>query len=67
MTKEDDKLIRKREVAARLGVSKRTLDRWQKQGVVQLKPMKVGGLTLYEITDVEAQVQALATGAAANA
>jgi excisionase family DNA binding protein len=50
-----DRLLRKRELADRLGVSPRTLDEWQRRG--RIAYLKIGKSCRYRWNDVIAKLQ----------
>ncbi len=50
-----DRLLKKRELAKRLGISNRTLDSWQRQG--KIVHFKIGRSCRYRWPDVIAKLQ----------
>lgn len=51
----NDRLLKKRELAKRLGVSPRTLDEWQRRG--RIAHLKIGRSCRYRWNDVIAKLQ----------
>ena len=58
--------VRKDELARRLGVSQRTVERWVKRKTLQLTPLRVGGLTLFDAREASAAIEAVKAKAADN-
>jgi len=50
--KKDETMLKIVEVSSKLGVDRSTLYRWEKTGY--LKPVRIGGIPRYRLSDVEA-------------
>jgi len=53
----DNKILRVREVAERLQVHEKTVQRWAREGVCGLKEVKIGKLVYIDISNFEAKAK----------
>ncbi len=67
MTTTKPEYIKKADLALRLGVSQKTVDRWRKRKILNVAPVRVAGLTLFRVEEVDACLTELAAKAVTEA